>query len=145
MPHNSKMPGNHHGAFASGQFSNDAVRIRFNDGAVRDLRTSQLEDNAGKRHHRMAERREIDERDIDRLLAALTDRQIANLYGMTELEVYHLRLFRQPKPPGSPPIACITFPTCCAHYPGGSSGCSCRLLPRSRGLPQMAGGSASAL
>src|SRR5262249_4550106 len=32
-----------------------------------------------------------------------------------------------------------------AHYPGGSSGCSCRLLPRSHGLPQMAGGSASAL
>src|SRR5262249_44173350 len=27
----------------------------------------------------------------------------------------------------------------------GSSGCSCRLLPRSRGLPQMAGESASAL
>jgi hypothetical protein len=46
---------------------------------------------------------------------------------------------------GSPPITRITFPTCRAHYPGGSSGCSCRLLPRSRGLPQMAGGSASAL
>ena len=39
----------------------------------------------------------------------------------------------------------ITLPTCRAHYPGGSSGCACRLLPRSRGLPQMAGGSASAL
>ena len=48
-------------------------------------------------------------------------------------------------PNGSPPITCITFPTCCAHYPGGSSGCICRLLPHSRGLPQMAGGSASAL
>jgi hypothetical protein len=48
-------------------------------------------------------------------------------------------------PNGSPPITCITFPTCCAHYPGGSSGCMCRLLPHSRGLPQMAGGSASAL
>src|SRR5262249_60336528 len=46
---------------------------------------------------------------------------------------------------GSPPITRITLPTCRAHYPGGSSGCSCRLLPRSRGLPQMAGGSASAL
>ena len=46
---------------------------------------------------------------------------------------------------GSPPITQITFPTCRAHYPGGSSGCACRLLPRSRGLPQMAGGSASAL
>src|SRR6478609_3063904 len=48
-------------------------------------------------------------------------------------------------PNGSPPITRTTFPTCRAHYPGGSSGCSCRLLPRSRGLPQMAGGSASAL
>jgi hypothetical protein len=46
---------------------------------------------------------------------------------------------------GSPPITRITFPTCRAHYPGRSSGCSCRLLPRSRGLPQMAGRSASAL
>ena len=43
---------------------------------------------------------------------------------------------RLPEPP---------FPTCHAHYPGGSSGCSCRLLPRSCSLPQMAGGSASAL
>src|SRR5216684_1416048 len=41
---------------------------------------------------------------------------------------------------GSPPITRITLPTCRAHYPGGSSGCACRLLPRSRGLPQMAGG-----
>src|SRR5208337_5119305 len=48
-------------------------------------------------------------------------------------------------PNGSPPITRTTFPTCRAHYPGGSSGCACRLLPRSRGLPQMAGGSASAL
>src|SRR5712664_4922943 len=46
---------------------------------------------------------------------------------------------------GSPPITRTTFPTCHAHYPGGSSGCACRLLPRSRGLPQMAGGSASTL
>src|SRR6185312_15331370 len=46
---------------------------------------------------------------------------------------------------GSPPITRITFPTCRAHYPDGSSGCRCRLLPRSHGLPQMAGGSASAL
>src|SRR5439155_17131256 len=45
----------------------------------------------------------------------------------------------------SPPITRTTFPTCRAHYPGGSSGCACRLLPRSRGFPQMAGGSASAL
>src|SRR5215831_21192279 len=34
---------------------------------------------------------------------------------------------------------------CCAHYPGGSSECACRLLPRSCCIPQMAGGSASAL
>jgi hypothetical protein len=46
---------------------------------------------------------------------------------------------------GSPPITRTTFPTCRAHYPGGSSGCACRLLPRSCCLPQMAGGSASAL
>ena len=30
---------------------------------------------------------------------------------------------------GSPPITRTTFPTCRAHYPGGSSGCTCRLLP----------------
>jgi hypothetical protein len=46
---------------------------------------------------------------------------------------------------GLPRLLESPFPTCRAHYPGGSSGCSCRLLPRSRGLPQMAGGSASAL
>src|ERR1700682_1570472 len=41
-------------------------------------------------------------------------------------------------------FAChTTFPTCRAHYPGGSNGCTCRLLPRSCSLPQMAGGSAS--
>ncbi len=27
-------------------------------------------------------------------------------------------------------ITRTTFPTCRAHYPGGSSGCVCRLLPR---------------
>src|ERR1700688_611864 len=46
---------------------------------------------------------------------------------------------------GSLPITRTTFPTCRAQYPGGSSGCACRLLPRSCSLPQMAGGSASAL
>jgi hypothetical protein len=45
---------------------------------------------------------------------------------------------------GAPPITRTTFPTCRAH-PGGSSGCACRLLPRSCGLPRLAGGSASAL
>jgi hypothetical protein len=46
---------------------------------------------------------------------------------------------------GSPPITRITIPACCAHYPGGSSGCSCRLLPRSHGLPRISAGSTSAL
>jgi hypothetical protein len=46
---------------------------------------------------------------------------------------------------GLPPITRTTFPACRAHYPGGSTGCSCRLLPRSYSLPQIAGGSASAL
>src|ERR1017187_10630954 len=46
---------------------------------------------------------------------------------------------------GSPPITRTTFPTCRAHYPGGSSGCACRLLPRSYSLPLLTGGSASAL
>src|SRR5712664_869931 len=46
---------------------------------------------------------------------------------------------------GSPPNTRTTFPACRAHYPGGSNGCACRLLPRSYSLPQMAGGSASAL
>src|SRR4029077_6872535 len=46
---------------------------------------------------------------------------------------------------GSPPITRTTFPTCRAHYPGGSNGGACRLLPPSWSLAQMAGGSASAL
>jgi len=46
---------------------------------------------------------------------------------------------------GSPPITRVTLPACCAHYPGGSNGCSCRLLPRSHGLPRISAGSASAL
>jgi hypothetical protein len=37
---------------------------------------------------------------------------------------------------GLPPITRTTFPACRAHYPGGSTGCSCRLLPRSYSLPQ---------
>jgi len=40
-------------------------------------------------------RREPDERDIDQLLASLTDTQIASLFGMSELEVSELRLSRQ--------------------------------------------------
>jgi hypothetical protein len=46
---------------------------------------------------------------------------------------------------GPPPITRTTFPTCRAHYPGGSSGCACRLLPHSCSLPLLVGGSASAL
>ena len=38
-----------------------------------------------------------------------------------------------PATDGSPPITQTTFPTCRAYYPGGSSGCACRLLPRSNG------------
>ena len=37
----------------------------------------------------------------------------------------------------------ITFPACHAHYPGGSDGCSCRLLPHPCSLPRNSGGSAS--
>ena len=49
----------------------------------------------------MAERREIDERDIDRLLAALTDVQIAALFGMTNAEVYQMRQSRLSQSTGS--------------------------------------------
>ena len=42
------------------------------------------------------------------------------------------------------PVTRITFPTCRAHYPGGSNGCICRLLPHPYSLPRFAGGSASA-
>ena len=42
------------------------------------------------------------------------------------------------------PVTRITFPACRAHYPGGSNGCMCRLLPHPCGLPRFAGGSASA-
>ncbi len=45
----------------------------------------------------MTERREIDERDIDRLLAALTDLQIAELFGWAEVEVSELRRSRLSK------------------------------------------------
>ena len=44
---------------------------------------------------------------------------------------------------GSPPITHTTLPTCRSHYPDGSNGCMCRLLPRARGLPRIPGGSAS--
>jgi hypothetical protein len=48
----------------------------------------------------MVERRDIDERDIDQLLAALSDRQIAELYGMAPEDVSRLRkMRRQNEPP----------------------------------------------
>jgi hypothetical protein len=47
--------------------------------------------------------------------------------------------------PGPPPITRITFPACCAHYPGGSAQVrlSVALFPVPFGLPRYAGGSAS--
>ena len=45
---------------------------------------------------------------------------------------------------GLPRSLPTTLPTCRAN-PGGSRGCACRLLPHTCGLPQMTGGSASAL
>src|SRR5258708_12387698 len=36
---------------------------------------------------------------------------------------------------GSPPITRTTFPPCRAHYPGGSSGSPCPLLPHPSTLP----------
>jgi hypothetical protein len=76
--------------------------------------------------------------------------------GVTRLQQYYgpVRLpFRPPpfatsRPLPSPkrvsPVACITFPPCRAHYPGGPDGCTRRLLPHLCGLPRIAGGSASA-
>ena len=49
-----------------------------------------------------------------------------------------------PSPQRVSPVACITLPTCRAHYPGGPDGCACRLLPHPCGLPRFMGGSASA-
>jgi hypothetical protein len=43
----------------------------------------------------MTTRREIDERDVDRLLGALTDVQIGNVFGMAVLEVSTLRQVRK--------------------------------------------------
>ena len=62
--------------------------------------------------------------------------------GITRLQRSYYPVQTPPMPPpeaplrplpshqhGSPPITRTTFPTCRAHYPGGSSGCACRLLP----------------
>ncbi len=43
----------------------------------------------------MSAKRSIDERDIDDLLASLTDRQIAELFGMSEAEVATIRRERR--------------------------------------------------
>src|SRR5271157_3173026 len=53
------------------------------------------------------------------------------------------RRSRDLRPRGSPPITRITLPPCHAHYPDGSNGCICRLLPRPPDLPRCSGGSAS--
>lgn len=58
-----------------------------------------LDPHSKTRCHEMSERREIDERDVDRLLGALSDRQIADLFGMSEAEVTDLRRSRQLKLP----------------------------------------------
>lgn len=43
----------------------------------------------------MTIRRQIDDRDVNRLLSALSDVQIANLFGMSLHEVYELRQSRK--------------------------------------------------
>ena len=55
----------------------------------------------------MPSRRNIDERDIDRLLAALTDTQLASLFGMSEIEVFRLRRSRQIRRCSAAPAPCI--------------------------------------
>lgn len=51
----------------------------------------------------MQARRPIDDRDVDRLLDMLTDRQIADLFGMKEEEVTELRRSRKNRNNSSPP------------------------------------------
>lgn len=51
---------------------------------------------------KMQARRPIDERDIDRLLGMLTDRQIADLFGMQEDEVTELRRLHKSRSDCSP-------------------------------------------
>ena len=46
---------------------------------------------------------------------------------------------------GSPPITRAAFPTCRAHYPGGSSGARVDCFPAHTAFPKMARGPASAL
>ena len=47
-------------------------------------------------------------------------------------------------PDGSPPLPVSPFRRAVPTTPADRDGCACRLLPRSRGLPRFAGGSASA-
>jgi hypothetical protein len=49
-----------------------------------------------------------------------------------------------PAPDGSPPLPASPFRRAVPTTPADRDGCMCRLLPRSRGLPRFAGGSASA-
>ena len=49
--------------------------------------------------------RKIDERDVDVLLQALTDRQLARLYGLSEGEVAAVRRGRKRTAPGEAEMA----------------------------------------
>ena len=52
----------------------------------------------------------------------------------------------KPRPPTErvSPVTRVSFPACCAQYPGGSNGCAHRFLPHPCGLPRFVGESASA-
>ena len=77
--------------------------------------------------------------------------------GVTRLQQYYnpVRLPPVPSPisaveaatlthGGSPPLPASPFRRAVPTTPADQDGCACRLLPRSRGLPRYAGGSASA-
>jgi hypothetical protein len=65
-----------------------------------------------------------------------TDGRVEDGRGSLALPSHRTGLPRLPEPP---------FQRAVPTTPADRAGSSCRLLPRSRGLPQMAGGSASAL
>ena len=52
----------------------------------------------------------------------------------------------KPRPPTErvSPVTRVSFPACCAQYPGGSNGCARRFLPHPCCLPRFVGESASA-
>jgi hypothetical protein len=54
------------------------------------------------------------------------------------------RRSRDLRPDGSPPLPASPSRRAVPTTPADQDGCACRLLPRSRGLPRYAGGSASA-